>query len=29
MDKSKIKENYGLVIPYWRDSLTKCMKLMK
>jgi dTDP-4-dehydrorhamnose reductase len=29
MDKSKIKENYGLSIPYWRDSLTKCMKLLK
>jgi dTDP-4-dehydrorhamnose reductase len=29
MDKSKIKENYGLVIPHWRDSFTKCMKLLK
>ena len=29
MDKSKIKENYGLTIPYWRTSLTKCMKLLK
>ncbi len=29
MDKSKIKENYGLTIPYWRDSLTRCMKLLK
>jgi dTDP-4-dehydrorhamnose reductase len=29
MDKSKIKENYGLTIPYWRDSLTSCMKLLK
>jgi dTDP-4-dehydrorhamnose reductase len=29
MDKSKIKENYGLVIPYWRDSLKKCLKLLK
>jgi len=29
MDKNKIKENYGLKIPYWRDSLTKCMKLLK
>jgi dTDP-4-dehydrorhamnose reductase len=28
MDKSKIKENYGLLIPHWRDSLTKCMKLL-
>jgi len=29
MDKSKIKENYGLSIPYWRDSLIKCIKLLK
>jgi dTDP-4-dehydrorhamnose reductase len=29
MDKSKIKENYGLTIPHWRTSLTKCMKLLK
>jgi len=29
MDKSKIKENYGLSIPHWRSSLVKCMKLLK
>jgi dTDP-4-dehydrorhamnose reductase len=29
MDKSKIKENYGISIPYWNTSLKKCMKLMK
>ena len=29
MDKSKIKENYGILIPHWRESLTKCMKLLK
>lgn len=29
MDKSKIKENYGLSIPYWRSSLTTCLKLLK
>ncbi len=29
MDKSKIKENYGLPIPHWRSSLTRCMKLLK
>lgn len=29
MDKSKIKENYGLTIPYWRSSLTNCLKLLK
>lgn len=29
MDKTKIKENYNLTIPHWRDSLIRCMKLMK
>jgi dTDP-4-dehydrorhamnose reductase len=29
MDKTKIKENYGLIIPHWRNSLLKCMKLLK
>jgi dTDP-4-dehydrorhamnose reductase len=29
MDKSKIKDNYGLSIPYWRTSLINCMKLFK
>jgi dTDP-4-dehydrorhamnose reductase len=29
MDKGKIKDNYGLTIPHWRDSLTKCIKLLK
>jgi dTDP-4-dehydrorhamnose reductase len=29
MDKSKIKNNYGLSIPHWRTSLNKCMKLLK
>ncbi len=28
MDKSKIKENYGLLIPHWRSSLKLCMKLL-
>lgn len=28
MNKSKIKENYGLSIPHWRSSLIKCMKLL-
>jgi dTDP-4-dehydrorhamnose reductase len=28
MNKSKIKETYGLSIPHWRDSLGKCIKLM-
>ncbi len=25
MDKSKIKKNFGLEIPYWRDSLVTCI----
>jgi len=25
MDKSKIKKNFGLEIPYWRDSLVSCI----
>lgn len=29
MDKARIKENYDLSIPYWRDSLKKCMKLLR
>lgn len=28
MDKNKIKENYGLPIPYWRNSLSKCLKIL-
>ncbi|MBI5008294.1 MAG: sugar nucleotide-binding protein [Bacteroidia bacterium] len=29
MDKTKIKENYNLEIPYWRTSMVKCLKLIK
>jgi dTDP-4-dehydrorhamnose reductase len=29
MDKTRIRENYGLTIPHWRTSLTKCIKLLK
>jgi dTDP-4-dehydrorhamnose reductase len=29
LDKSKIKENYGLIIPHWRTSLKKCLRLLK
>lgn len=29
LDKSKIKENYGITIPHWRTSLIKCIKLLK
>jgi dTDP-4-dehydrorhamnose reductase len=28
MDKYKIKENYGLSIPYWRNSLKLCLKIL-
>lgn len=28
LDKSKIKENYGIEIPHWRSRLNKCMKLL-
>lgn len=26
MDKTKIRETFGLTIPHWRDSLIKCIK---
>ena len=30
LDKTKIKETFGLSIPYWTDSLEKCIEqLMK
>lgn len=29
LDKTKIKETFGLKIPYWIDSLKKCMNNMK
>ena len=30
LDKSKVKEVFGLIVPYWTDSLKKCMNnLMK
>ena len=29
MNKSKIKENYGISIPHWRSSLLKCIELLK
>jgi len=28
LDKSKIKEHYGLKIPHWRESLNACLKCM-
>lgn len=29
LDKSKIKTTYGLAIPYWKDSLSRCIKEIK
>jgi len=28
LNKSKIKENYYLIIPQWRTSLKKCIKIL-
>jgi dTDP-4-dehydrorhamnose reductase len=28
LNKRKIKETFGLQIPYWHDSLEACMKLL-
>ena len=28
LNKSKIKKEFGLVIPYWKDSLDECLKTM-
>lgn len=28
LDKSKIKDNYNLLIPHWRSSLKKCINLL-
>ncbi|MGY4383013.1 dTDP-4-dehydrorhamnose reductase [Pedobacter sp. UYP24] len=29
MDKSKIKATFGVEVPYWRDSLVKCIGLLR
>ena len=29
LNKKKIKETFGIEIPYWRESLEKCMPLLK
>ena len=29
LDKTKVKETFGITIPYWRDSLTDCIKRIK
>ncbi len=28
LDKAKIKKEFGIEIPYWKDSLKKCLKLI-
>ena len=25
LDNTKVKETFGITIPYWKDSLKKCM----
>ena len=29
LDKSKIKETFGVEVPYWKDSLARCLKMME
>jgi dTDP-4-dehydrorhamnose reductase len=29
LNKSKIKKDFGITIPYWKDSLDKCLKVMR
>lgn len=29
MDKTKIKNIFGIIVPYWRDSLAECIKQIK
>ncbi len=29
LDKTKIKETYGIDIPYWEDSLTECIRILE
>lgn len=28
LNKSKIKKEFGIIIPYWKDSLSNCLKVM-
>ena len=28
LNKSKIKEEFGIIIPYWKDSLDECLRMM-
>lgn len=29
LDKTKVKETFGISVPYWRDSIVDCIKRMK
>ena len=29
LDKTKVKETFGISIPYWRDSLVDCIKRLE
>lgn len=29
LDKTKVKESFGLTVPYWRSSLEKCVKILQ
>ena len=29
LDKSKIRDTFGIEIPYWSDSLSKCINLIE
>jgi dTDP-4-dehydrorhamnose reductase len=29
LNKTKIKSTYGIIIPYWEDSLEKCIKILQ
>ena len=29
LDKTKFKETFGIPVPYWKDSLKKCINELK
>ena len=29
LNKAKIKATYGIEIPYWEDSLERCLRILK
>jgi dTDP-4-dehydrorhamnose reductase len=29
LDKTKLKQTFGLKVPYWTDSLKQCVKHLK